>query len=65
MKLFYPFYILIIYLCHMEFPYDKNSFYLNKSIWGTYKATYVGSKLEKEYLEKCNGYRNVLIKGIS
>lgn len=63
MKLFYPFlHINYIFVPH-GISYDKNSFYLNKSIWGTYKATYVSSKLEKEYLEKCNGYRNVLIKG--
>ena len=52
MKLFYPFlHINYIFVPH-GISYDKNSFYLNKSIWGTYKATYVSSKLENEYLEK-------------
>lgn len=63
MRLFYPFLnIQYVFVPH-GISYDKNSYYLNRSVWGHYKATFVASTLEKEYFEKCNGYKNVYVLG--
>ena len=63
MKLFYPFMNLNYIFVPHGISFDKNSFYLNKSIWGEYSATFCTSKYEKEYFEEYLGYKNVHVLG--
>ena len=63
MQYIYPFIgFQYIFIPH-GISYDKNSFYLNKSIWGRFKSCIVSSKYEKNYFEEINGYSNVEVLG--
>ncbi len=63
MSYLYPFINLNYVFVPHGISYDKNSFYLNKSIWGHFSKCIVSSKYEKNFFEKMNGYSNVEMLG--
>lgn len=59
----YPFLNLNYIFVPHGISYDKDSYYLNRIVWGKYTETICCSDLEKDYFEECNGYRNVKVLG--
>ena len=63
MQYIYPFLEFKYAFVPHGISYDKNSFYLNKSIWGRFATCVVSSEHEKRYFEKYNGYTDVYVLG--
>lgn len=63
MAYLYPFINLNYVFVPHGISYDKDSYYLNKSIWGYFSTCIVASKYERKYFETVNGYSNVKVLG--
>lgn len=63
MQYIYPFLEFKYAFVPHGISYDKNSFYLNKSIWGRFATCVVSSQHEEKYFENLNGYSNVHVLG--
>lgn len=63
MQYIYPFLEFKYAFVPHGISYDKNSFYLNKSIWGRFATCVVSSEHEKMYFEDANGYSDVHVLG--
>ena len=63
MLLIYPFLHLNYIFVPHGISYDKDSYYLNRVLWGEFTKTICSSELEKEYFIESNGYKNVKVLG--